>query len=97
MKPRITINSSETGDLEIWLNEAGRDLLVKKLQNLTEQSDHFHLGPEYLNGDVPVQVIPYRDDDKIIERGKVLFRPDHWDRKYFPHVLIPDGDRDGSS
>ncbi|PKP88894.1 MAG: hypothetical protein CVT78_01715 [Alphaproteobacteria bacterium HGW-Alphaproteobacteria-17] len=97
MKPRITINSSSTGELEIWLNDAGRNLLVKELQNLSEQSDHFHLSPEYLDGEVPVQVTPYRDDDKIIEWGKVLFRPDHWDAKYFPHVLAGDADRGDSS
>ncbi len=97
MKPRITISSSKTGELEVWLNEAGRDLLVKELQNLSEHSDHFHLGPEYLDGEVPVQVIPYRDDDKIIEWGKVLFRPDLWDSKYFPHVLARDADRGDSN
>jgi len=29
MKPRITISKSQDGELEIWLNEAGRDLLVR--------------------------------------------------------------------
>ena len=87
MKPRITINSTEEGELEIWLNEAGRDLLVKELQQLSESSDHFHLGPEALDGEVPVQTRAYREGDQIIEWGKVMLRPDEWDAEHFPHVL----------
>jgi hypothetical protein len=90
MKPRITISTTETGELEIWLNEAGRDLLVKELQHLSEKSDHFHLGPEELGGEVPVQSRAYREGDRVVDWGKVLFRPDHWDRQYFPHVLQPE-------
>ena len=44
MKPRITINTNKAGELEIWLNEAGRDLLVRELLRFSEQSDHFHSG-----------------------------------------------------
>jgi hypothetical protein len=51
MKPRITINTTADGELEIWVNEAGRDLLVKELQHLSERSDHFHLHPEGMGGD----------------------------------------------
>jgi hypothetical protein len=29
MKPRITINTNETGELELWLNPEGRDMLVR--------------------------------------------------------------------
>ena len=87
MKPRITINSNNDGELEIWLNEAGRDLLVKELQHLSERSDHFHFGREELDGEVPVQTQPYREGDQIIEWGKVMFRPDEWDAEHFPHVL----------
>jgi len=87
MKPRITINTSADGELEIWINEAGRDLLVRELQDLSESSDHFHFGPEDLDGEVPVQGRAYREGDRIIEFGKVLFRPDAWDARYYPHVL----------
>ena len=87
MKPRVTINTTQDGRLEIWLNEAGRDLLVWKLQHLSERSDHFHFCPEELDGEVPVQNRAYQDGDQIIEWGKVLFRPDEWDMRYFPHVL----------
>lgn len=87
MKPRITINSNKDGELEIWLNEAGRDVLVRELQHLSERSDHFHFGPEELDGEVPVQAHPYREGDEIIERGKVMLRPDEWDALHFPHVL----------
>lgn len=94
MKARITINSNKDGELEIWLNPAGRDLLVKELQHLSERSDHFHFGPEDLDGEVPVQNRAYREGDQIIEWGKVMLRPDEWDEKYYPHVL---GEVDGSA
>jgi len=31
----------------------------------------------------------YYPDDKVLEYGKVIFRTDEWDRKYFPHVFSP--------
>jgi hypothetical protein len=86
MKPRITVNLTAKGEFEIWLNEAGRELLVKRLQALSERNDHFHLGPAEI-GEVEVCSRPYRADDRILEYGKVLFRTDDWDRQYFPHVL----------
>ena len=75
--------------------------LEAELQHLSEKSDHFHFMPEEMEfgGEVPVRKRAYRDGDELIEWGKVLFRPDHWDRQYFPHVF--DGDdaasEDGSS
>ena len=62
-------------------------MLVKELQHLSERSDHFHFGPEDLDGEVPVQNRAYRESDQIIEWGKVMLRPDEWDQKYYPHVL----------
>jgi hypothetical protein len=89
MSPRITINRNKDGELEIWLNEAGRDVLVKELQHLSETSDHFHFMPSDLGAgaEVAVRSRPYREDDEIIEWGKVMFRPDRWDAEHFPHVL----------
>lgn len=72
----------------------GRDLLIKELQHLSKRSDHFHFGPEDLDGEVPVQSVPYRDGDHLIEWGKVLFRPDEWDAEHFPHVLKTPGPDD---
>lgn len=46
MKPRITVNLTADGEFEIWLNPEGRDLLVRELQHLSEQSEHFHLAPD---------------------------------------------------
>ena len=86
MTARITINLTPEGELEIWLNEQGRDLLVRELQHLSEKRDHFHLGPSE-TGEVEVSSRPYRSNDRILEYGKVYFRPDAWDREYFPHVL----------
>jgi hypothetical protein len=85
--PRITISRSKDGELEILVNEAGRDLLVHELQRLSETSDHFHFAPEDFDGEVPVRSKAYRDGDEVIEWGKVSFRPDAWDAEYFPHVL----------
>ncbi len=87
MKPRITINADSDGELEIWLNPAGRDLLVRELQHLSEKSDHFHFGPSEFGGEVSVQSRAYRDGDNVIQWGKVLFRPDEWDARHFPHVV----------
>jgi hypothetical protein len=86
MKPRITVDVNAHGEFEIWINEAGRELLVKKLQALSERNDHFHLGPAEI-GEVEVSSCPYGPDDRILEYGKILFRTDDWDRQYFPHVL----------
>ena len=90
MRPRITVNKNLQGELEIWLNEAGRDLMVRELQQLSRSSDHFHFGPESFGGEVPVQTRAYRDGDEVFEWGKVMFRPDEWDAKHFPHVLSED-------
>ena len=86
MKPRITLNLTASGEFEIWINEKGRDLLVQEMQRLSENNDHFHLGPVAI-GEVEVSSRPYRPDDKIVEYGKVLFRTDEWDQQHFPHVL----------
>ena len=83
MAPRITLNLTANGELEIWLNPEGRDVLVKELQGLSERNDHFHFGP---SGEVEVSSRTYRSDDKLLH-GKVLFRPDAWDVEHFPHVI----------
>jgi hypothetical protein len=92
MKPRITISTNDDGGLEIYLNPLGRDWLVRELQHLTDRSDHFHLGAECLDSEVPLQSVPYCLGDHIFQRGKVLFRPDQWDAEHFPHVLATDVD-----
>lgn len=47
MKPRITMSLTSDGNLEIFLNEEGRNLLVRELQALNEEHEHFHLAPEH--------------------------------------------------
>jgi hypothetical protein len=86
MAPRITLNLTADGELEIWLNPKGRDLLVKELQGLSEGNDHFHFGPSP-SGEVEVSSPAYRSNDKLLEYGKVLFRPDEWDVEHYPHVM----------
>jgi hypothetical protein len=86
MKLRITINLAADSSFQIWLNGTGRDLLIEQLQNLSENNDHFHLGPTEID-EVELSSRPYSPSDKILEYGKVLFGTDDWDRQYFPHVL----------
>lgn len=86
MRARITISLTVTGELDIYLNEEGRDLLVRELLRLGERNDHFHFGPDDTT-EIEVRSIGYRPDDKVLEYGKILFRPDAWDRQHFPHVL----------
>ena len=94
MPPRITINRVD-GELQIWVNPEGRDLLVRELQHLSKKSDHFHFMPEDMDGEVPVRNRAYKPGAEVIEWGKVLFRPDDWDARYYPHVL-DDRDSKGS-
>jgi len=86
MGARITFSLASSGGLEIWLNEEGRDLLVRELQRLGEKNDHFHFGPDD-GSEVRVSTSAYRADDKILDYGKVLFRTDTWDGQHYPHVL----------
>ncbi|WP_208990356.1 hypothetical protein [Pseudovibrio brasiliensis] len=87
MKSRITLSIRSDGSFEMFLNEAGRDDLVELLQSLSKENDHFHLAPKELELDCEISEIPYRESDQLLSNGKVLFRPDDWDRLYFPHVM----------
>jgi hypothetical protein len=40
VNPRITMNTTQDGILEIWLNAAGRDVPVRELRALNEKNDH---------------------------------------------------------
>lgn len=85
MAPRITMNTTPDGELELWINEQGRDLLVRERMSLSEQSEHFHLG-SFDGAEVRVGERAYRPTDTILHLGKVTFRRDEWDRVHFPHV-----------
>lgn len=95
MAARIHINRNAHGEVELWLNEEGRDLLVKELGRLGPEHEHFHLGPSGDQPEVPLQTVPYRPDDEVFAWGKVLFRLDEWDAQYFPHVLEVGKDGEG--
>ena len=92
MKPRITINLRPDGELEIWLNPEGRAAFVEALQALNEGDEHLHMGTPDEYFELELSPRPYRQDDQIIERGKVLYRTDEWDRQYYPDVFGPDSD-----
>lgn len=91
MQPRVTVCLRPDGSFEILVNPAVRDLLVRELQGLDDSWDHFHLDqydPELAHAtDVPLAAVAYHEGDRVLETGKVLLRPDEWDREYFPHVL----------
>lgn len=87
VKARITISTAQDGELQIWLNEAGRDQLIEALRGLNDTSnDHLHLWT-WDEGDLPLSDRAYRPEDTIVDTVEVLFRPDAWDREYFPHVF----------
>jgi hypothetical protein len=71
---RITMNTTLDGELEIWLNKEGRDLLIRELKRLGETNDHFHLGAQK-GAEVAMSARPYRPTDTIVHAGKVLLRP----------------------
>ncbi len=94
-KPRITfgVKKDEQGEpveVLLYVNRAGRDQLVAELQNLSEQSDHFHMQPDELIPEVLIGDVPYEAGEVMPSHVKVMFRPDEWDRQYFPHVMKDD-------
>ncbi len=79
------------GELEIWLNEQGRDQLVRELMALSETSEHFHLA-SFDGAEVKVSGRPYRATDSILHVGKVMLRPDQWNRTHFPYSIQDSAD-----
>jgi len=94
MRPRVTVSLRPDGAFEVSLNEAGRELLVDQLQRLNRSWDHFHLDyyrdPDIADAtEVRLSAAPYHPGNRVLENGKVLFRPDDWDEQFFPHVMRP--------
>lgn len=87
MKPRITFSLTSDGTLEIFFNEEGRQQFIQKLSGLSERNDHFHFAPATLDSELTVSSRAYKPEDRVLEYGKVLFRPDAWDKQYYPHVM----------
>jgi len=87
MKPRITFSLTPSGSLEMFFNEEGRQLFIQELSRLDERNDHFHFAPAALDSEMTVSSRAYKPDDRLLEYGKVLFRPDAWDKQYYPHVM----------
>jgi len=86
MAARITVSLTPDGELQLHVNEEGRDLLVKELVGLNRQSEHFHLGA-FEGAEVEMRSVPYAPADTILWAAKVMLRPDEWDAKHYPHVL----------
>lgn len=88
MKPRITMNVRADGEFELWLNKEGRDLLVRELLNLGEGKDHFHMmAREYGPVEIELSLRPYRETDKVLSTGKVMFRTDEWPDELASHLV----------
>ena len=87
MKPRITFSLTPSGSLEMFFNEEGRQLSIRELSRLNERNDHFHFASATVDSEVAVSSRAYNSEDRVLDYGKVLFRPDAWDKQYYPHVL----------
>jgi hypothetical protein len=91
-KPRITVavvkDAEGVGELRLYLNPEGRDLLVDELKQLNEKSDHLHLQAEEWTIELPLQTAVYvPHEEELVDNVKVLLRLDPWDEEYFPHVM----------
>ena len=74
MKPRVTINLRADGELELWINSEGRDLLVQELLGLGEERDHIHLTPkDWGPAEVKLSQRSYRTTDKVILSARYCF------------------------
>jgi hypothetical protein len=90
-KPRITLTLSDNGSFcELYLNEAGRDLLVRQLQAMDGDHEHLHLGPDDFS-DLQMSSTPYTAAQTAVQYGKIYLRKDEWDAQYFPHVMASKG------
>ena len=87
MKPRIAFSLTPSGSLEMFFNEEGRQLFIRELSLLNERNDHFHFASAILDSEVAVSSRAYNPEDRVLDRGKVLFRPDAWDKRHYPHVI----------
>lgn len=91
--PRITViakkdENDDPAGVYLYLNPEGRDLLVNELNRLSEKSDHFHMGTKKWAMDLPLEMKAYEPEiETPVSNVKVMFRPDDWDQKYYPHVM----------
>ena len=92
-KARVTIEVDATNDgvpcsVELFLNAEAIRHLILELGSLSESKDHFHwFAPEWGPPQGELSLIPYHKERVTAGQLKVTFRPDHWDRQYFPHVF----------
>ncbi len=94
-QPRITVEIIGNGApsvVHLSVNEEGLKILLDELRALSRNSDHFHLfAPEWGVPDGPLSLKPYGDNAATAGHLKVLFRPDDWDKKYYPHLFEENG------
>ncbi len=91
-KPRITVeayHAGEAAEVFVYLNESGRDIFIEELSDLSHKNDHFHLGAPEWTGleEDPLSMIAYGQGATVAGHLKVLFRPDEWDKEYYPHLM----------
>jgi hypothetical protein len=92
-RPRITLDIDQGPDgkpneLCIYVNESGRMALIELLQGLSATSDHEHLlARSWSLDDIGLDEVAYRDEARVIDAAKILFRPDAWDEEHYPKVM----------
>ena len=92
---RITVGVNQESDgiiseVVLYLNESGTNDLIRELQSLSEQSDHFHLFSKMIDDDGILRTKTYSENEKTSPALKVCFRPDKWDREFYPEVFDDD-------
>jgi len=100
LEPRVTVEI-ESGEedstphtVQIFLNEEGLRKLIEDLTALSEKNDHFHMfSQDWSGSNGDLSQIPYYPQNTTAHHLKVLFRPDHWDRKYYPHMFLEEDNK----
>ena len=90
--PRITIevpDADSPQEVFVYVNPEGINQLISDLKKLSEDHDHFHLFSEDWGG-YDLSTEKYDPKATTAKHLKVMFRPDEWDKKHFPHVMPKD-------
>ena len=85
------MTTTPSGLIEIWMNPAGRELLVSHIMALNESNEHFHFGE---GEDIELSPCAYGPEDKVHAWGKLYLRLDERDRQYFAHLFPSHDDGD---
>ena len=93
---RVTVEIGTDKDgtpssVELFVNAEGIKRLIEELSALSEKNDHFHwFAPVWAPPDGELSQVAYHPEKPTASHLKVNFRPDSWDRKYYPHLFSKD-------